>query len=296
MSAKDGKARLAGVIGYPISHSLSPALHEFWLQEHAINGAYVPLSIAPENFASHLRTLIDCGFIGFNVTLPHKETAWELVDVKDEAATIIGAVNTIHVKDNTLYGFNTDAYGFIQHLQHAAASQLTQSPISQRNALIVGAGGAARAVCVGLIQAGCTQLTLTNRNLSRAEALKASLIRHYPAHGLNIQMVAWEDKNQQVQQESFGLIVNTTQCGMHGQPPLDLSLEGVSSECIISDIVYRPLNTPLLQQAQRLGLHTVDGIGMLLWQAQAGFTMWFGIEPEVNDALRTHMLTLTGDA
>jgi shikimate dehydrogenase len=292
MAATNGKAILAGVIGFPISHSLSPALHEFWLKQYAINGAYVPLNVAPEQFRHTISVLASIGFRGFNITLPHKETAWTLVDTRDEAASIIGAVNTIVVRDGCLHGSNTDAYGYIEHLKTSAHTTLASHPLSQRHALIIGAGGAARAVCAGLIMAGCDRITITNRDKNRAQQLLRDIQHHFPKRSLHLSLVDWENKQAAVNSD-ITLLVNTTQLGMHGQPTLDIDLQHLPTTAIVSDIVYRPLETALLAQGNALGLVCVDGIGMLLWQAQAGFEQWFGVKPEVSPQLRDYMLSLT---
>lgn len=291
MAARSGKALLAGVIGQPISHSLSPALHEYWLQHYGIDGAYIPLDITPEHLSQSLALLPQLGFKGFNITLPHKEQAWQYVDERDEAATIIGAVNTIVAKNGKLYGSNTDAYGYIQHLKCSADTELKAIGMQNLHTFIIGAGGASRAVCVGLIMEGCRTLTLTNRNRERAEALKSDLLKFYHENEITIHITDWEQKNLAIN-GSVDLLVNTTQLGMTGQDALEIDLHALPPHAIVSDIVYRPITTPLLQQAQERGLLTVDGIGMLLWQAQAGFEQWFGITPEVTTELRRYILSL----
>jgi shikimate dehydrogenase len=291
MTARTGKALLAGVIGHPVAHSLSPALHEYWLQQYNIDGAYIPLDISPEHFDQSLQLLATIGFKGFNITLPHKERAWELVDERDEAANIIGAVNTILIKDNTFYGSNTDAFGYIQHLKSSTSTQLNETGMRHLHAFVVGAGGAARAVCVGLLQEGCRHITLCNRNKDRAIALKEDIHRFYHENETTITIINWEDKNDAAY-DTVDLLVNTTQLGMTNQEALNIRLEHLPSHAIVSDIVYRPLVTPLLHCATERGLTTVDGLGMLLWQAQAGFQQWFGVAPEVTPELRAHMLSL----
>jgi shikimate dehydrogenase len=273
-----GRARLAGVAGWPITHSRSPRLHNFWLRAHAIDGAYLPLAIAPENFEGAIRALPKLGFAGCNVTLPHKEAALAAVDRADAAARRIGAVNTIVVaQDGSLEGSNTDGYGFLQALHDGApALDLTQG-----RAVLVGAGGAAKAIAVALLDAGVADLIIINRTLARAQALAEAL-------GFGATAAPWEERAALL--GSARLLVNCTTQGMRGQPALDLPLDDLPSEAVVMDAVYTPLLTPLLAAAQARGNGIVDGLGMLLHQARPGFAAWFGVEPVVDQALRDHVL------
>lgn len=276
MSFHTGKARVAGVMGWPIGHSRSPILHGFWLNEHQIDGAYVPLLVKPEDFQAALRGLAALGFAGVNVTVPHKETAFALVDQRDEAATKIGAVNTIVVlPDGRLEGRNTDAYGFLANLQHNAPHWRADAG----PAVVLGAGGAARAVVYMLLKAGAPEVRIVNRSIEKAEALARQI--GGLAMGWDVLPTALRDAN---------LVVNTTSLGMNGYPPLELDVGLLPDTALVSDIVYAPLVTPLLANAQARGLSTVDGIGMLLWQAQPAFEAFFGVRPTVSPALQAAVL------
>ncbi len=270
--------KLAGVMGWPIAHSLSPQVHGFWLKRHGINGAYVPLAVSPGNFEKALRALPLLGFAGTNVTVPHKEAALKLVDEVDPVAERIGAVNTILVKDDgSLFGTNTDAYGFMENLKdHVPEWQPEAGP-----SVVLGAGGAARAVVASLVDAGVPEVRLVNRTLSRAQALIETI-------GGPISIYGWDDANALI--AGANLVVNTTTLGMKGQPPMDLVLNNLLSGAVVTDIVYAPLLTPFLAQAKSCHFTTVDGLGMLLHQAVPGFARWFGTTPQVTDALRNHVL------
>lgn len=276
MSSHTGKTRVAGVMGWPVGHSRSPILHGFWLDEHKIDGAYIPLPVKPKDFPAALRGLAALGFAGANVTVPHKESAFALVDQRDEAAIKIGAVNTIVVlPDGRLEGRNTDAYGFLANLQHNAPHWRADVGA----AVVLGAGGAARAVVHALLKAGAPEVRIVNRSLEKAEAL---------ARDLGGKALAW-DRLASVLPDA-GLVVNTTSLGMSGNPPLTLDVDLLPESALVSDIVYAPLVTPLLSEAQARGLATVDGIGMLLWQAQPAFEAFFGVRPTVSPALQAAVL------
>ena len=278
MMALSGKAKLAGVFGWPVAHSRSPRLHGFWLQRHGIDGAYLPFAVRPENLAAALRALPVLGLRGVNLTLPHKEAALGLLDHVSEEARRIGAVNTIVIDgEGRLEGRNTDGYGFLAHLK---ASVPGWRPASGP-AVLLGAGGAARAIAVALLDAGVPELRLVNRTPERAAALPSAL-------GGNIAAVAWRDRSLVL--EEAALLVNSTTLGMVGQPPLDIDLARLPREAPVYDIVYAPLETPLLATARARGHPCVDGIGMLLHQARPGFAAWFGVEPEVTAELRSYVL------
>ena len=282
MSNLSGNAKIAGVIGWPVAHSLSPRLHGYWLQTLGIDGAYVPLPVAPENISDALRALLKLGFAGANVTVPHKEAALAAVDEVSEIANRIGAVNTLICKsDGTLYGDNTDAFGFIENLRAGAPSW---RPDSGR-ALVLGAGGAARAVITALIDAGVTEISLSNRTLARADDVAQYI-------GGNVAVVPWEARDTAA--EGVTLLVNTTTLGMTGKAPLEMDIRALADDAVVTDIVYAPLQTPLLASAHARGLTTVDGLGMLLHQARPGFEAWFGVRPEVTADLRRHVLESLG--
>ena len=272
-----GKARLAGVIGWPVGHSRSPRLHNYWLERLGVDGAYVPLAVAPGDLAAVLAALPRMGFVGANLTVPHKEAALALVDRLDPLAARIGAVNTLVVEDGKLIGRNTDAFGFLENLRRGAPAWVPQSG----PALVLGAGGAARAVVAALVEAGVPEIRLANRSAERAEALAAAL-------GGPIRPVAWESREAALAEAA--LLINTTTLGMSGMAPLEISLDRLASGAVVNDIVYVPLKTELLREAERRGHVAVDGLGMLLWQAVPGFEAWFGQRPEVDEALRDFVL------
>jgi shikimate dehydrogenase len=273
-----GAARLAGVMGWPVAHSRSPALHGFWLAEHEIDGAYVPLPVRPENLRRALQALPLLGFAGCNLTIPHKEAALEAVDEVDVSARCAGAVNTVVVQANgTLRGSNTDGFGFLEALR----GEIPGWNAASGPAAVLGAGGAARAIAAALIDAGAPEIRLVNRTPARAAALAKQL-------GGPIRGIAWEDRAQAL--TGAKLLVNATSLGMAGQPPLDLALDALPSDAVVDDIVYVPLETELLVTARRRGNPVVDGLGMLLHQARPGFAAWFGVMPAVTPALRRAIL------
>jgi len=273
-----GRARLAGVMGWPVAHSLSPRLHGYWLRHYGIDGAYVPLPVRPERLGSALRALPDLGFAGCNLTVPHKEAALAALDEVAEDARRIGAVNTILVRaDGSLYGWNTDIEGFAQSLIAA----LPEWSIAGKYAVVLGAGGAARAVVAAVQNLGAEEVVILNRTRERAEALATDL-------GEAIRPLSWERRSEALSQAA--LLINTTTLGMLGKPPLSIDLAPLPTDAVVADIVYAPLETPLLAEARRRGHRVVDGLGMLLYQAVPGFEAWFGRRPEVTPALRDFVL------
>ena len=273
-----GRARLAGVMGWPVAHSLSPRLHGYWLRHYGIDGAYVPLPVRPERLGSALRALPDLGFAGCNLTVPHKEAALGALDEVAEDARRIGAVNTIVVRaDGNLYGWNTDIEGFAQSLIAA----LPEWSIAGKHAVVLGAGGAARAVVAAVQNLGAEEVVILNRTRERAETLATDL-------GGAIRLLSWERRSEALSQAA--LLINTTTLGMLGKPPLSIDLAPLPTDAVVADIVYAPLETPLLAEARRRGHGVVDGLGMLLYQAVPGFEAWFGRRPEVTPALRDFVL------
>lgn len=276
------RAKLAGVMGWPVGHSLSPILHGYWLETLGIDGAYVPLPVKPEDFEGALRTLAKLGFAGANVTIPHKQAALAAVDVLDDVARRIGAVNTVVVRrDGSLWGTNTDAYGFLENMKW----RYPEWEPAAGPATVIGAGGAARAIVVALLDAGVPSVRLVNRSRDRAEALATTLDGR-------IEVRDWETRALAL--DGAALLVNTTSLGMTGQPPLDLDLARLTPGAAVCDIVYVPLETELLKAAKAAGHPAIDGIGMLLHQARPGFAAWFGIEPTVDNALLAHVLAAAG--
>lgn len=272
----------AGVMGWPVEHSRSPVLHEYWLKTYDIDGSYLRLPIPPEKLAVALGELHGKGFNGVNLTVPHKEAALAMVDVLSPEAKRIGAINTIFVAANgRLYGTNTDGYGFISSVRAGAPALRLQNSI----AVVLGAGGAARAVCVALQDEGVAEIRVVNRTVARAENLAQDLGAPFTVHAWADHAAAFEDA---------ALLVNTTTLGMTGQPPLDVDLQALPTNAVVNDIVYVPLETSLLAAARARGNPVVDGLGMLLYQAQPGFAGWFGVRPEVTPALRQHVLAGAG--
>jgi len=268
-----GKAKVAGVMGWPVGHSRSPMLHDHWLRQYGIDGAYVPMAVRPEKIGQALAALPALGFAGCNLTLPHKETALPHLAEIDSAARRIGAVNTIVVRaDGSLVGSNTDAFGFLENLKAGAPGWRPGAG----PAVMIGAGGAARAVGVALIDAGVPEIRILNRTRARAETLAQQL-------GANCRVLDWDGRAKAL--DGAALLVNTSSLGMAGQPPLDLALDALPKSAMVNDIVYVPLETPLLADARRRGHGAVDGLGMLLHQGRPGFRAWFGVDPEVTRAL-----------
>jgi shikimate dehydrogenase len=268
----------ACVIGWPVEHSRSPLIHRYWLAQYGIDGAYEKEAVRPEDFAAFVGALAEHGYVGANVTLPHKEAALRLARTADEAAIAIGAANTLWLDaDGRLHASNSDAYGFMTNLD-AEAPQWNEG---LEAAMVLGAGGAARAILYGLIKATDAKIFLANRTRARTEAL---------AHvfGPRVEVMDWEGRNAAL--GACGLLVNTTSLGMTGQAPLDIDLTALPQDAVVADIVYNPLLTPLLVAAAKRGNPTVDGLGMLLRQAVPGFERWFGVRPEVTPALRAHVV------
>jgi shikimate dehydrogenase len=266
----------AGIIGWPVGHSLSPRLHGYWLKKYGIDGSYEALPVAPEKLAKTLDELPKQKFRGVNLTIPHKEMALMSMDELDPTARRIGSVNTVVVRaDGSLEGRNTDAFGFTQNLL-AAGVDVQAGP-----ATVLGAGGSARAVVMALQDMGIEEIRLVNRNLERAQNLKQRF-------GGNIEIFSW-DRARSAMEDSM-LLVNATSLGMQGQPPLDVPIDGLARKAAVTDLVYAPLITGLLQRALKREHKVVDGLGMLLHQARPAFEAFFGRDPEVTDDLRRFVL------
>lgn len=273
MRTLTGKSIMAGLLGWPVSHSRSPRLHGFWLARHGIDGAYVPLPVRPERFADSVRALADLGFAGANVTIPHKEAAFAICDQVDAVARRAGSVNTLVFRDGRIRGTSTDGFGFLESIREQAPGWHA----SDGPAVILGAGGAVRAVAAALLDAGCPALTLVNRTPARAEALARDL-------GGPISV------SDRAKLADAALLVNGTSLGMAGEPKLEIDLAPLPPGAVVADMVYVPLETPLLAAARARGLRAVDGLGMLLHQARPGFRAWFGAEPMVDAELRQFIL------
>lgn len=271
-----GNTAWLGVMGMPIKHSLSPRLHNFWLQQYDIDAVYLPLPVPTEQLPAAVKALPYLGCRGVNVTIPHKEPLLKILDVVDPVAAQIGAVNTVVVRpDGKLWGTNTDAFGF------AASVKAAGHDLSAGSALVLGAGGAARAVLAALQQSRCRQIYLTNRSPARAE----TLAQHF---GGNIQTIPWSEWPQHLPDVS--LLVNTTSCGLNGQDDFNLPLADLPRDAAVCDLVYRPLATGLLRAAAAADRQSIDGLGMLLYQAQESFRHWFNIAPPVDAELRRFVL------
>jgi shikimate dehydrogenase len=275
-----GTSRLAGVMGWPVSHSKSPRLQGYWLVKYGVDGSYMPLPVAPENFAASVRALRDLGFAGVNVTIPFKQAVFAVCDELSDRAKRIGAVNTVtFLADGKILGDNTDGFGFIENLRQS----VPDIDFSSGPAVILGAGGASRAVIVALLDENCPQIRLTNRTAKRAHDLADEIGDD------RITVVNGPIGDADLCDAS--LLVNTTSLGMVGQPALEIDLAGLAQNTIVTDIVYAPLKTDLLLQAEARGNQVVDGLGMLLHQARPGFHKWFGIDPVVTSALREFVLS-----
>jgi shikimate dehydrogenase len=265
---------LAGVMGWPVAHTRSPAIHNHWIAQHGLKGAYVQLPVQPDRLETAIRGLAALGFAGCNVTVPHKVSAMQFMDELHPTARRVAAINTIVVQpDGRLLGMNNDGAGYIQSLRDADATWRGDAG----PALVLGAGGAARAIVVALLDEGVPELRITNRTLERAQELANDF-------GDRVTVVPWAQRNAAMAGAS--LLVNTTTLGMHGQAPLDVALDALPQTAMVSDAIYIPLETPLLTQARLRGHRTVNGLGMLLNQARPAFQSWFGVLPEITPELR----------
>jgi shikimate dehydrogenase len=263
----------ACVIGWPIEHSRSPLIHNYWLKHYRIDGAYTKEAVRPEDVTAFLKSLTEHGFVGCNVTVPHKEAAFAAADVKEASACAVGAANTLWVDGGKLVAANTDTYGFMTHLNLTAPGwDAHDAPVS-----ILGAGGAARAIVYGFLEAGVGEVRVFNRTPARAQALA----EHF---GPRVKAFDWSERRRRSRKSA--VLVNTTTIGMNGVGSLDLDFHTFDASVVVADIVYVPLETELIVRAKGRGLRTVDGLGMLLHQAVPGFERWFGVRPEVCRELR----------
>ena len=269
----------AGVIGNPISHSLSPKLHSYWLKRYGIAGEYTALKVTEDELETTLRSLPKQGFIGANVTIPHKVGVMQFADQITDRATLIGAANTLTFKeDGRIFADNTDGYGFMANLRQGAPDWDPKAG----PAAIFGAGGAARAIIVALADAGVPEIIIANRTRPKAEALRADF-------GARVNVVDWVQADKML--EDANTVINTTSLGMVGAQDFKVSLDSLRPQAVVTDIVYNPLRTPFLEAAAAKGCITVDGLGMLLHQGVPGFERWFGPRPEVDDATRAAVLS-----
>ena len=272
------KIPLAGVIGSPIAHSRSPQIHRHWLTAMGIRGHYVPMDVASEDLETVLRTLPKAGFVGVNITIPHKERVLQIADLVTDRAILIGAANTlIFRKDGKIHADNTDGLGFVRNLEAAPGGWDPRAG----PAAMFGAGGSARAVIAAMLDAGVPEILISNRTRVRAEALQSDF-------GKRLRVFDWVQAGNML--DYAATVVNTTSLGMIGQPPLRVPLDGLQKGAVVTDLVYAPLKTKLLEIAEQAGCRTVDGLGMLLHQAVPGFERWFGTRPTVDSATRAAAL------
>jgi len=270
---------LTGVVGWPINQSRSPALHGHWIKRHGLNGYYVPLAIRPDTFETAMRTLPILGFKGVNVTIPYKENVLAMATSVSDRAALIGAANTLIFRENgAIRADNTDGIGFMQNI----LQKYPEWSASEGPALVIGAGGASRAIVSALLSGGAPEVRIANRTRHRADNLKEQF-------GAKVTVVDWVKIHDAM--DGIKLLVNTTSLGMIGQQPLKIRINAVPKGTLVTDIVYNPLVTDLLDDAMGRGLRTVDGVGMLLHQAVPGFHAWYDVKPEVDDELRQVVLS-----
>jgi shikimate dehydrogenase len=269
---------MAGVMGWPVSHSRSPVIHNHWIRHYGLQGAYGLFPVQPEKLEDAIRGLPALGLAGCNVTIPHKVNAMQFMDAVDPLARRMGAINTIVVSpEGALHGFNNDGFGYIQSLRDAKPDWYA----SAGPATVLGAGGAARAVVLSLLDEGAPEIRLINRTRSKAQALADEF-------GAKVHVFDWSERHEALR--NIALLVNTTDQGMHGQPALEIQLDCLPPSSLVSDVIYVPLETPLLKAAKLRGNTTVNGLGMLLNQARPAFKAWFGVMPEITKALQQAVL------
>lgn len=278
----------AFVCGWPISHTRSPIIHNYWLKAHAIVGSYEKVAVEPEKLSDHFRDIRSGRWIGGNITLPHKNASFELVDKLDDAARAIGAINTVWVEDGKINATNTDWSGFVESLDEQTPGW--DAKATESSALILGAGGAAAGIVYGLLRRGFGKITIANRTLEKAKALTGRFGERVEA----VPLEKIEDHSSRI-----SILANTTSLGMSGQPEMPTSVQDMigklSRDCVVTDAVYTPLRTPLIALAQKRGLRTANGLGMLLYQAVPGFEKWFGIRPQVTQELWDLILADLGE-
>ena len=274
-----GTAKLAGIIGWPVAQAFSPRLHGYWLNEMGIDGALVPLPVRPEDFSIVIRGLMKAGFKGVSVTIPHKEAAFAICHETDLAARVAGAVNLLIFRDNgRIEGRNTDASG----LAAALRENLDAGALKGKAVVILGAGGAARAAVVALHDIGAGEIRIVNRSRGRADQLAAALSPY-----VKPSLVVFDDWSKAAQ--GAALVVHSTSAGMKGAPSLDIAFDALPKDAVICDIVYNPLETPLLKRARAAGYKTIDGLGMLMHQGVPAFEAFFGVTPKVTPSLRKNL-------
>lgn len=267
----------AAGIGYPVKKSKSPVIYGYWMEQHGVQGCYDVIELPPQDLHAGVQKLIDEGYAGFSVTLPHKQTVMEICDDVDARASAIGAVNSVKIDNGKLLGTNTDVFGFVENIKMSApAFDFSSGP-----AVVLGAGGAARAVVYGLLEQGVPEIRITNRTRNRAEDIQAMSPE-------KIIVIDWEEREEALAAAS--LLVNTTSLGMEGQDALDIDLDNLPTSALVNDIVYYPLHTNLLNAAKKNGNAIVTGIGMLAHQARPSYKNWFGHDVAVTDELMKRLL------
>ncbi len=276
--------KVAGIMGWPVGQSRSPLIHNYWLQKYGLQGDYIRLPVKPDS-ANGLKDAIAgmraMGFAGCNLTMPHKTAALPFVDHLDPMAKRMGAVNTlVFADDGALSGYNNDGFGYVESLREVGYTHFAKGPIT-----VLGAGGAARAVMLALADAGATEIRLVNRTDSNAAQVAQQFTHEF---GVPVRAVPWTQRASAL--EGCSLLINATSQGMYGQPALELSLDSLPLSALVSDVIYVPLETPLLASAKARGHQTVNGLGMLLNQARPAFKAWFGVMPEITDELRSKVL------
>lgn len=260
-----------GLVGHPVSHSKSPLIHNYWIQKYGLQGEYIALDVRPERLEGALKQCIDQGYKGLQFTIPHKGLVVDLCDEIDETVKAVGAVNTVIFDRGKIKGFNTDVFGFVENIQeNGGGFDFAKGPT-----VVLGAGGAAHAIVYALQQQGVPEIRVTNRTYKRAEEFSEKF--------KDVNVIPWEQRSAIL--DDIALLVNTTSLGLEGQPALDIDLKNLNSKALVHDIVYAPLQTPLLKRAQARGNHTVTGIGMLLHQARPAFKKWFGVLPDTDTEL-----------
>ncbi len=280
-NVNSNKPLLAGVIGCPINHSKSPKLHNFWLYRYKINGFYIPIHTDPIDLKSNILALIDLGFRGINVTIPHKTTILSIADIITDRASVIGAANTLYFnKNGKITADNTDGYGFKQNIYH----HYPRWNPTKGSAVVFGAGGAAKAIVHTLLSEGVPKVKVLNRTKTKANAIAENF-------GNKVEVIDWYASKEALKDAS--IVVNTTSLGMIGQPQLKIDMKNIQNTALIVDLVYNPIDTVMLNDAKRFGHNTVDGLGMLLYQAELGFSNWFNYKPIIDDDLRDYMLNRT---
>lgn len=282
------KIKKVAVLGFPISHSLSPRIHNFWIKKYNILAEYMAIEVKPENLKQFIDLMPQNGFIGCNLTIPLKEKALEIMANVDPFAKFISAINTIIIKDGYFFGTNTDFVGFARSLKEGAEKFYSNYNFTDKTALVLGAGGAAKAVIFALLSMNLKKIIIANRNIQRANEIKQNAVENFKVSPSQIEIISWGEKENFL--KNTDILINTTSLGMKGKDKLEIDISSLPSTAIVNDIVYNPIKTNLLKQAEGLNLNTIDGLGMLLNQAAPAFEAWFNVKPTVDDVLRKYVL------